>query len=184
MLSLTRKYGSLLPIPINVSTGGRTQCINQEPAWLTHFSSEADRGAALAEFGKETFDVKFFDAIPLTAAAGGVEGVAYVLPYSPSPAAKGRHRIYLKRMLLSEAGEGVLPEWAFFVRCVINATTLRPTASREQFYEDEALEQTREELGRVLRQYLLGLSATDPARLSRLLSIHYLAIKALCVARC
>ena len=35
-------------------------------------------------------------------------------------------------MLLAENVEGLLPDWAFFVRAVIDTSELRPTASREE----------------------------------------------------
>ena len=182
---LAEKYGSLLPYPITVTSGGgagkRAEEINAPAPWEQTFASPRDRRKALLEYGKDVFDVDFLDVIPLESQTGDVHGVAFVLPYSPSPSAKGRHRVYLKRMLLSEAGEGILPEWAFFVRCVINANGLRPTAAREGFYEDDALAAARQSLGECLRSYLLDLGQTDSKRLQKVVQIHYLAIKALAV---
>src|SRR5690606_29045149 len=105
----------------------------------------------------------------------------YILPYSPSPTARRAHRVYLKNMLLSEASDNLLPSWAFFVTCVVNTDALRPTASRESFYEDETLQRTREELGDSLRQYLIDLQHEDPQRLHNLIALHFRAIKALAV---
>ena len=84
-------------------------------------------------------------------------------------------------MLLSETAEGLLPEWAFFVKCVVNAQTLRPTASREDFYEDEALATARDTLGQCLRDYLIGSSTDEPERLQQLIQLHHLSMKALAV---
>ena len=72
-----------------------------------------------------------------------MDGVAFVLPYTPNLAAKRTHRVYLKNMLLSEEADDLLPEWAFFVKAVVNVNDLRPTASRESFYEDEKLDDAR-----------------------------------------
>jgi molecular chaperone HtpG len=82
-------------------------------------------------------------------------------------------------MLLSEEADNLLPDWAFFVKAVVNANDLRPTASRESFYEDDRLGTAREMLGESLRQYLLHLSTDDPARLERFIDLHALSIKAL-----
>src|SRR5262249_590838 len=68
-------------------------------------------------------------------------------------------------MLLAENAEGLVPDWAFFVKCVVNANDLRPTASREAFYEDDKLAATREALGQCLRNYLVDLAPPHPARL-------------------
>jgi molecular chaperone HtpG len=107
--------------------------------------------------------------------------VAFVLPFSPSLSMRKTHRVYLKNMLLSEQTEGLLPDWAFFVKCVVNANDLRPTASRESFYEDETLVGTRAALGQQLRNYLIDLARENPQRLKKLIQLHYLSIKALAV---
>lgn len=64
--------------------------------------------------------------------------------FGQMPSAKGRHRIYLKNMLLTERGEDLLPDWAVFTRCIVNAVSLQPTASREGFYVDEELNGARD----------------------------------------
>lgn len=179
---LVQFFGSLLPVPIYLRTArGATRLNDELPPWRQEHGSLEESRSAMLEYGRQTFDADFFDVIPLQSAAGGVEGLAFVLPYSPSPAARAQHRVYLKNMLLSENAEGILPEWAFFVRCVVNAAGLRPNAAREAFYEDAALERTREQLGECLRAYLLRLASTDPQRLTRLVMLHHLAIKALAV---
>ncbi len=109
----------------------------------------------------------------------GVEGAGFVLPQAANPAEGSRHRVYLKGMLLSDATAGLLPDWAFFVRCVINADGLRPTASREALYEDETLALVREKLGERIRDWLARLAAEDPQRLAAFLGVHALGVKAL-----
>ena len=84
-------------------------------------------------------------------------------------------------MLLAETVTDILPEWAFFVKCVINVNDLRPTASREGFYEDPKLLATRSALGQCLKDYLVKVSQSDRSKLEKLISLHYLAIKALAV---
>ena len=82
-------------------------------------------------------------------------------------------------MLVSENADGLLPDWAFFVRCVVNTDALRPTASRDAFVDDEALDDARDALGDLLRDYLVGLASRDPRRLQRLIALHFLTFKAL-----
>jgi molecular chaperone HtpG len=84
-------------------------------------------------------------------------------------------------MLLSESAENLVPEWAFFVKCVVNANDLRPTASRESFYEDDKLEATRAALGRCLKDYLANLAKRDRKHLRRFIALHALSIRALAV---
>ncbi|MGH7174305.1 MAG: HSP90 family protein [Gemmataceae bacterium] len=175
-------FGGLLPYPIRVLFGHGSRIINADgPPWRRRVGNAEARRAALLEYGRATFDMDFFDAIPLRSAVGEVEGVAFVLPFSPSLATKRTHRVYLKHMLLSENAEDLVPDWAFFVKCVVNANDLRPTASRESFYEDDKLVSTREALGQCLRDYLFDLAKNHPERLQQFIALHDLSIKALAV---
>jgi molecular chaperone HtpG len=175
-------YGSLLPFPIRLVTSKSSHVINAEGApWRQRYRSEDERREGLLAFGRKIFEVDFFDCIPLRSQVGEVDGVAFVLPYSPSLATKRTHRVYLKNMLLSENAEDLVPEWAFFVKCVVNANDLRPTASRESFYEDDKLAATRDALGQALRDYLCQLARREPERLQQLIALHHLSIKALAV---
>jgi molecular chaperone HtpG len=61
----------------------------------------------------------------------------------------------------------------------VDASELRPTASREALYEDSLLESVREALGDQLRGWLVRLAATDPHRLGEFLAVHRLGVKAL-----
>lgn len=72
-----------------------------------------------------------------------------------------------------------MPDWAVFVACVANVRALKPVASREGFYEDDQLEATRAALGEAIRDYLIGLSKTDPDRLTALIDLHHTAIRSL-----
>jgi molecular chaperone HtpG len=175
-------YGSLLPFPIKFSYSNATVLINEEtPPWKQSFAAPEFERDAYLEYGRAAFAMDFYDYIPLHSAVGDVSGVAFVLPFSPSLSMRKTHRVYLKNMLLSEQTEGLLPDWAFFVKCVVNANNLRPTISREAFYEDETLAATRAALGQQLRGYLIDLSTENPARLRKLIQLHHLSIKALAV---
>ena len=174
---LARHFGGLLGEDVVLRLPSGERRLNLDPPWRNPPGDPDEEREALLELGRETFEVDFFDAIPLR--GRGLAGVAYVLPYRPTLATQGSHRVYLKGMLLSESAKNLLPDWAFFVRCLIDARRLRPTASREQLYEDAELETTRTALGNALRDYLVELSRTDRARWLRFLSLHSLSIRAL-----
>jgi molecular chaperone HtpG len=179
---LARSYGGLLPYPVKVAAGRGTTAVTDGGApWRDDFPSEKDRAKALLAYGKEVFGIEFFDAVPLRSDAGKLDGVAFVLPFPPAHGAQAVHRVYLKNMFLTDKPDNLLPEWAFFVRAVVNANDLRPTASRESFYEDAKLAKARAALGDCLRRYLIELSEKRPEKLERLIAIHQRAIKALAV---
>jgi len=176
---LALHYGGLLPVPIRLLDAGGGRVLNARGApWR---SRGPDRDEKMLALGREAFGMEMLDAIPLRSKAGDADGVAYVLPESVSLAARPTHRVYLRNMLLSEKADDLLPTWAFFVKCIVNVNTLRPTASREAFYEDAELERTREALGRSLRGYLMHLAEHDRGKLRAIIKVHYLAMKALAV---
>jgi molecular chaperone HtpG len=82
-------------------------------------------------------------------------------------------------MLLTERADDILPDWAFFARAVIDSEGLHPTASRESLVDDDALEQTRRELGDGIRRWILELALHDPVRLAQFVAIHEVALKSL-----
>jgi molecular chaperone HtpG len=176
------KFGGLLPYPIRLTVGKETHIINENGApWRTQYKSERDKQKSLMAFGRELFETDFLDAIPLKSKVGKIDGVAYVLPYSANLTSKRAHRVYLKNMLLSESVDNLLPDWAFFVKAVVNANDLRPTAARESFYEDDKLQEARETLGECLRTYLSDLAEKDPRKLDKIIALHDLAMKSLAV---
>ncbi|MEV4576577.1 HSP90 family protein [Nonomuraea jabiensis] len=177
---LARDFGSLLPYEVTVDTSGRTiRTTDSPPVWDRFYDSAAARRAALIEYGERALGFTALDVVELDVELAGIRGAAYVLPQPANPADSGRHRVYLKGMLLNDATTGLLPDWAFFVRCVIDTDTLRPTASREGLYEDETLVAVREALGVRLRDWLTGLAAQEPQRLAAFLAVHSLGVKAM-----
>jgi molecular chaperone HtpG len=168
---LAKLYGSLLPVTVHV---GQTQTTEGVPPW-----QRPDRDRALRDYSLEMLGVRPFDVIDLAVPEAGLTGAAFVLPVPTNPASRAGHRVYLKRMLLTESADGLLPEWAFFARCVVDTTELRPTASREALYADGLLETVREALGDQLRGWLVGLAARDPHRLGEFLGIHHVGVQAL-----
>lgn len=175
---LARDYGALLPYEVTVESDGGTVRATQTPAvWDRSYASDRERKAALTGYATASLGFTPLDVIDLDVPLAGVRGAAFVLPQAASPAEGSRHRVYLKGMLLADAAKGLLPDWAFFVRCVIDTDTLRPTASREALYEDETLVSVRENLGGQIRDWLTRLAAEDPSRLSAFLNVHALGVK-------
>ncbi|GIF98625.1 HSP90 family protein [Catellatospora citrea] len=172
-------YGSMLPIGVRVD--GEPVSTGLAPWETGDGEARVARRARLLSYAEDAFGFTPFDVIDLHVAEAGLRGVAFVLPMPSNPAARVAHRVYLKQMLLSESVEGLLPEWAFFVRCVIDTTELRPTASREALYDDALLAQVRESLGDQLRGWMTRLGAVDEAKLQHFLRIHHLGVKALAV---
>ncbi|MHC3393190.1 HSP90 family protein [Streptomyces lavendulocolor] len=182
--ALARHFGSLLrhPVTFDDGTGGPGTPVNPEPApWARTYPTPGSRSRALAAYGEEVFGFTPLDTIELDLPAVGLKGIACVLPEAVPAGRRHGHRVHVKGMLLSEQAEEILPDWAFFVRCVVDAESLRPTASREALYEDDTLAAVREALAEKLRAWIARAAASDPDLLGRFLRTHHLAVKSLAV---
>ncbi|MFD8547171.1 HSP90 family protein [Streptomyces sp. NPDC059649] len=174
--ALAKEFGSLLPYDVRV---GDAPVTDRPAVWERHHPHPAARRVALARHCHQQFGFTPLDSIDLDLPVAGVRGVAYVLPSAVSPAQRAGHRVHLKGMLLTDRADELLPDWAFFVRCVIDTDSLRPTASRESLYADETLAAVRDALGARIKDWFTGLAGGDPERLAQFLSVHHLGVKSL-----
>lgn len=175
---LIHYYGMLLPYPITLDDGKECRQINK--VYLPWEGENPNRDEVLS-FGLLTFGEQFFDYIPIHSETGKVDGVAYILPYEVSAAGTQTHRLYLKNMLLTEDGDGLIPEWAVFVKCILNAKALRPTASRENFYKDKALAKTRMEITECIAGYIINLAKKGGQQFRTFLDIHQRGLKSIAI---
>lgn len=178
---LLKHYGDLLPYPV-LLTGS-----DEVPRQINHgiapfekpFDDTDEAREALLSFGEKEFNEEFLTSIPLRTSSNKSAGVAYVLKKTPSLANKPENKVYLKRMLLSDENRDILPDWSFFVKAIINTNELRPTASREAFYQDDKLARVRKQMGRCIRNYLVQLHQTDSALLEQIIEVHKIPMKML-----
>lgn len=169
-------YGNALPYPVWLEMGEKKERINElSPVWLNPATSREE----LLAYGRKAFQSSFIDAFQVKTDNGGVKGTIYILPFKTQFSGRLTHRIYLKRMLLSEEDCNLLPSWAFFVKCVLNAESLASTASRESLVNNEELRKTQKEIGNAIKLYLKGLMDNNRELFNRILDIHFLHIKAI-----
>ncbi|ADG75870.1 ATP-binding region ATPase domain protein [Cellulomonas flavigena DSM 20109] len=188
VVALAQEFGSLLPVDVAVEVPlpgdeGTAWRRVSEPVlpWRATYADDEERRAALAAYCERTLGFTPLAHIDLDVPLAGLSGVAYVLPTAVPPGAGSRHRVYLKRMLLGTQVEDLLPDWAFFVRCVVDTSVLRPTASREQLYTDDALLAAQEALAAQVRTWTVA-TLTSPSELSRdVVTTHHLALRSLAV---
>lgn len=169
---LVQYYGLALPVPVYLS--GNPERLNRMPAQFACIGR-----SRLLAFGEWLFGEEFLDAIPIQ--TPHLSGAAYILSYQTDPSGKNRNRIYLKQMLLTEDGNTLLPSWAFFMRCFLDTRNLRPTASREDFYEDGELARARKEFEGAVGNYLEKLAWEQRERLADIVNTHVRAIKSMAV---
>ncbi|WP_147133034.1 HSP90 family protein [Stackebrandtia albiflava] len=178
---LAADFGSLLPFDVGFAVEGAEPepITDRPPVWERPHPSPTARRIALNAYCERTLGFTPLDVVDLTVPVAGVRGVGFIHPHATSPAQRTRNRVYLKGMLLTDRAEDLLPDWAFFMACVVDTDSLRPTASRENLYDDEMLATVRDALGGRVRSWLTSLAAGDPARLVEFLGVHHLGVKAL-----
>lgn len=169
-------YGEVLPYPIYLHHQGEEELVNTpSPVWLNPKATKKE----LLDYGAKTFQSSALDAFRVKTESGRVEGVLYILPFRTQFSVRNSHKIYLKRMLLSEDDCNLLPPWAFFVRCLVNADGLLSTASRESLVSNELLKDARKEIGNIIKDYLRGLVENNREMFNKILDVHFFHIKAI-----
>ena len=172
--ALVDEFASLLPISIEVrSDSAATFHGNETPVWELE-------PAAQQQWCDEHLGSAGMDIIPIDVPAAGVKGIA-IVSQRPNALSSDHHTVYAKMMLGSRACEGIVPQWAYFVRFIGNSNYLRLTASREQLSDDELLENTRQAIGSSIRQWLEDMAEHSPSRFNDFISIHAMGLRAVAV---
>jgi molecular chaperone HtpG len=190
VVSLAVEFGSLLPVNVMIevpldSPEGESmthvwrRVSEEKMPWVKEYQHEIARREALGRFCENTMGFTPMAVIDLDVALTGLTGVAFIIPDAVPPGSGGFHRVYLKQMLLGSRVAGLVPEWAFFVRCAINATGLAPTASREQLYNDDALLAAQEALAEQVRAWVVETLTTQSPLAKEFVHTHHLALRSL-----
>ncbi|WNM24493.1 HSP90 family protein [Demequina capsici] len=170
------RFASHLPEALLLADpSGRWVSINETPGFL---GDEVARRL----YGEELLGAVPLAAIPITVAATGTRGTAYVLPTPPPPGTAAPALCHLGGMLVGSRVTGLLPDWAFFAALALDSTGLNPTASREALVDDDALAVTREGIGTALREWIRQTAIADPARLRVFAAVHGLALRQLALS--
>lgn len=169
---LVSYYGRFLDVDIEVDGQPRVA----PPAPWNALSEQQ------AAWCKENFGFEPFAAIELHDPLAGARGVAFVIPQGAHPGQLVRHTVFMRGMLLSDTIVDIVPDWAYFVRVVVDVENLRPTASREALIDDDLLVETRERFGQQIRDWLSALATLDPVKFSEFAAAHFVGLKALAVS--
>jgi molecular chaperone HtpG len=165
-----KEYADFLPVPIFLNQEkARANVINV--AWFDLTPDEEEVELALESYFGET---------PLEAISLRLEkpvSIAGALYFTPQrmPGFSGDPVVTatLRRMVISRRIQGLLPEWASFVRGVLELADCTPTASREDLVRDAAFEKARVLLEERLFSHLEGLAKDAPHRLEAILAWHH-----------
>ena len=188
VVAILRAYAEMLDVDVDVArpaTSGGTaaplRVTRPHRPWEDDTGAEALPVEALRVQAEELLGLPVLAVLPVASRQAALRGVVAVLGVPASPSSRQANRVYAKGMLVGDAVEGLLPDWAFFARALVDAGGLRLTASRESLYDDDLLAEVRSELGDQLRRWLVRLAQVSPVRFGEVMRLHEVGIRALAV---
>ncbi|HRD66482.1 MAG TPA: ATP-binding protein [Candidatus Competibacter sp.] len=174
---IVRRYADFLPFPVLLNGFGPINAVNapwHEPDWRDPIARERSLSAFL---GQRYADPPLL-VIPIDLAQPRTLGGLFVPSrYTPGGPAGGAVDLFQARMCIRANDTELLPEWAQFVRGVLDCPDLQPTAARDNVIRDAAYHALREALGASIVAALLDLASRDRPRFLQLCDWHHDAIK-------
>jgi len=175
--ALVRRYADLLDVPISVGVTGRPANAQLAPWDRPDADGEAYRRFFLRRFPEQPEPLMVLPVRDVELSLHGVMGV----PARSLALAAGRVDLYVRRMYVAPAEEGLLPPWASFFDGVLCCDALTPSASRDAVLRDAALERVQRRVAEALVEGLRRLADDDPETLRSVLRLHSTAVLGLCV---
>ncbi len=182
LTDLIHLYAEMLEVPIY---------LDPIPKPINAMSAPWHREATEAEYRQFVADRypddSILDVIPIEVSEDDgkfkVGGVLFV-PKQPLFIVKehGDAIIYVRRMFVCKDERTLLPEWAKFVKGVVESPNLRETTSREAILHDENFERVQKALAKVILDYLTRVSTESPRLFKEIVTNHNLVIKAWAIA--
>lgn len=169
-------FAELLSVPIYVNGNGPVNARVAPWDGMTGLTPEQRE-----QEGRSFLERRYRDQplllIPIDIPAPRARGLLYITDQPmPGIGSSGQVDIYVRRICIRLNDGELLPEWATFVRGVIDAD-LQPTASRDTLQRDLAYHELRRELGTAIVRALLALQASDPDHFVKLCNWHEAGIK-------
>jgi molecular chaperone HtpG len=168
MEEAVKAYADHLPIPIHINgSGARVNLVHSN--WLAPTVDED----ALSQDIQDAFNERPLEIIPVRSARPAVSGVLYVTPQR-TPAFSGLPlvTVTVRRMVISRRIDGLIPEWAPFLRGVLELPECGPTSSREDLVCNRAFDSARGVVEEEVFKFLELLADKDMGRLTRTVLWH------------
>lgn len=169
MEKIVKEYADFLSVPIFLN-GSQARINVIQTSW---FDPTPDREAIELELASY-FDESPLEVIPVQISKPtAVSGSLYVSPQrTPGFADEAVVTATVRRMVISRRIRGLLPDWASFLRGVLEVRTCSPTASREDLVRDREFALVQETLEAHLFDHFDKLATDDAARLESILAWH------------
>jgi len=167
-----KKYADFLSVPIHLRGNQVNSCT---PPW-----EQGDEETDYADYIKARYDLYPLTTLPFQLSEPlPLDGLLFV-PMIPFELTRdfGEGDIYISRMFIKANDKELLPNWARFVKGVINTTALMPTVSRNEVVKDENYNTIQGMLGEIILKYLSLLGERSPETLDLVVGAYNNTIKA------
>lgn len=176
-----RRHADFLPFPILLNGFGPINAV-KAPWHELEWENLAERESRLRCFLSERYADSPLLVIPLDLPHPRAWGALYIpARYAPGMRSGGAVDLFQSRMCIRANDSELLPEWAGFVRGLVDCPTLQPTAARDNVLRDSVYSNLREALGETIINALLDLATQDRPRFLQICDWHHDAIKGMAV---
>lgn len=163
---LISRFAELLGLPVVLRTTTGDEILStRTPPW------QLDPAAA-AEWCAETLGFEPLAALPIAIPTAGVHGVAFIADSPGRVGNRSGDTVHSHGMFVADDNVQLVPDWAYFVRLVVEAGELALTASRESLQQSATVDEVRDQIGLQLRAGIERFAAADPDGFARFLSVH------------
>ena len=173
-----KKYADFIPFQIFLNDEKAPANAVNAP-WHRKFASENARIQEYGSFVSQRFPDYILEVIPVELKTPyRVDGVLYISDRRVLDSnATGIIDIYQSRMFITSNNRDMLPNWAKFMRGVIDSPDLTPTASRDAIQVDATAREIKEALGDLIVQHLKEMAERTPKRFERIMEWHSFHVK-------
>ena len=175
--STIRKYADLLGVPIFLNGRGPINAVR--PPW--------EMAAALPPSERENYITTFLShrypdlpllIIPVNLPQLQTQGILYITDqHIPGINTSGFVDLYQNRMCLRPRDVDLLPDWARFVRGLVDSRILQPTAARDNVRRNEDYCALRHALGELIIEAIIQASKKRPEFFANLCRWHHFHFK-------
>lgn len=166
-----RKYADLLPVPIFLNGHGPVNAVR--PPWEVAATMRTDeREQFLTNYLCQRFSDLPLLIIPVNLPHLQTQGILYITDQPISGlSTSGFVNLYQNRICLRSRDTELLPEWARFIRGVIDSRCLQPIAARDNAHRDEAWYALPKALGELVVEAILDCANANPEYFTKLESV-------------
>ena len=179
LTTVIRKYADFLPYPILLNGRGPLNAIR--PPWEAAGNlTPGERETLYGEYLARRYRDRPLLVIPVDLPEHRAQGLLYITDqHIPGINTSGFLDLYQNRMCIRPRDPELLPEWAKFVRGMVDSRNLQPTAARDNVHRDAAYYALRETLGKLVMNTLVGTAHTQPEFFRHLCEWHHFHFKGL-----